>query len=80
MCRADLAALEPRDDSPSTHDCLAAEVRYDRALLRLCASLGIGTSVERFSPPRDERHRLEHALAVRDIDLSLRGSTRDPTA
>ena len=67
-CRADLARSGlPRDD-PS--EVLAAEIRYDGALVWLCASLGITTSTHRFSPPNPERRRLERALAARGIDLT----------
>jgi len=48
---------------------LAAELSYDRALLKVCEEHGIGTSTRRFSRPGEERSRLERALLAIGIDL-----------
>jgi len=48
---------------------LAAELSYDRALLKVCEAHGIVTSPRRFSQPREERARLERELEGVGIDL-----------
>jgi hypothetical protein len=48
---------------------LAAELSYDRALLKVCEAHGIGSSTRRFSRPREERSRLEKELMGIGIDL-----------
>jgi hypothetical protein len=77
-CRVELASADLARDEPSVG--LAAELRYDRALLALCASVGIETSASRFSPTITERRRLEQELTSRDIDLSVRGASRHRAA
>jgi hypothetical protein len=48
---------------------LAYDVNYDCALIRLCAAVGIPAAPASFGRPRDERARLEHALAEAGVDL-----------
>lgn len=48
---------------------LAAELSYDRALIKVCEAHGIYTTPQRFSQPRAERLRLERALFEVGIDL-----------
>jgi hypothetical protein len=48
---------------------LAYEVNYDCALIRLCLAIGIPARAASFGQPRDERDRLEHALAEAGVDL-----------
>ncbi len=53
---------------------LAAEVAYDRALLKLCEAHGIDVTDLDFVRPEVERARLEEALALAGLDLrSARG-------
>ena len=48
---------------------LAYDVRYDCALIRLCAAAGIETTPASFGQPAVERARLEPALAETGVDL-----------
>jgi hypothetical protein len=48
---------------------LAYDVTYDCALIRLCVAVGIPAAPVSFGRPRDERARLEHALAEAGVDL-----------
>ncbi|HUD69820.1 MAG TPA: hypothetical protein VMQ40_06250 [Acidimicrobiales bacterium] len=66
MCRTEM--LAPRT-AGSACIALAAEIAYDRALIKLCASQQIPVNVMGFSQPRSERERLEHALAATGTDL-----------
>ena len=65
VCRAQM--LESARDTAAV--ALAAELSYDRALLKVCEAQGIGTSTRRFSRPGEERSRLEKELRAMDIDL-----------
>jgi hypothetical protein len=65
VCRAQM--LESARDTAIV--ALAAELSYDRALLKVCEAHGIGTSPHRFSRPREERSRLERELKAVGIDL-----------
>ena len=49
---------------------LAAEVTYDRALVKLCTTNGIEADALAFSNPSAERARLERELATVGIDLA----------
>ncbi len=49
---------------------LAHDVRYDCALIRLCAASGIETTPAAFGQPRVERARLERALADTGMNLA----------
>jgi hypothetical protein len=53
----------------SAEQGLADDVRYDCALIRLCAASGIETAPASFGQPRVERARLERALATTGMDL-----------
>lgn len=53
----------------SAQDLLAAEVAYDRALIRLCDALGIAARIDSFADPRRERSRLESQLSAAGINL-----------
>jgi len=68
-CRAQLLLTGVGQGRPA-NDSLAAEVTYDRALIRLCDDVGVVTSVANFADPRSERNRLEDTLSGRaGIDL-----------
>lgn len=69
-CRAHLLLATGTGQGHSAYDFLAAEVAYDRALIRLCKDVGIAASVADFADPRPERSRLEGMLTARmGIDL-----------
>jgi hypothetical protein len=59
----------------SAHDLLAAEVAYDRTLVRLCDEIGVATSATSFADPMAERHRIEQLL-VESHDLDVNGLAR----
>jgi hypothetical protein len=63
-----LASAPYRGESASL--ALAAEVSYDRALIKLCTANGIAADVVGFSHPGAERARLERELATAGIDLA----------
>lgn len=69
-CRRVLADSSPPGTGPEGD--LAANIEYDLALLRLCASRGIDGDPHRFDRPREERARLEAELARRGVDLDGR--------
>lgn len=48
---------------------LAYDVDYDSALIKLCMAVGIDAEPTSFGQPREERTRLEHALAEAGVDL-----------
>jgi hypothetical protein len=69
VCRAQMLASAPhRGESASL--ALAAEVSYDRALIKLCIANGVEADALGFSHPGAERARLEHDLATAGIDLA----------
>ena len=68
-CRAEVSSAGEALGDPLLR--LATGLRYDGALIALCASVGIETSTSQFSPPIAERRRLERELASRGIDLSV---------
>jgi hypothetical protein len=51
---------------------LAAEVAYDRALIKLCEAHRVGVGDLSFLHPQQERARLEVALAAAGVDLTGR--------
>lgn len=51
-------------------ESLAAQVDYDRTLLRLCRLRGIACAPERFTRPDVERRRLEAALMADGVALA----------
>jgi hypothetical protein len=59
--------------SSSAERDLAYDVDYDCALIRLCLAVGIPATSASFGRPRDERARLERALAEADVDLVTAG-------
>jgi hypothetical protein len=61
-------------DAPSR---IASEIRYDRALIRLCRLHDIPCDVARFARPSGERRRLEHALEATGVELKS-GRLREP--
>ena len=48
---------------------LAAELSYDRALIKVCEAQAIDTTSRRFSQPNEERARLERELTAIGIHL-----------
>jgi hypothetical protein len=69
VCRNEMLASAPyRRESASL--ALAAEVSYDRALIKLCMANGIEADALGFADPGAERARLEHDLAAAGIDLA----------
>ncbi len=48
----------------SAAECLARELSYDGALIRLCEALSVPASPVRFTNPTQERQRLELELAA----------------
>jgi len=52
-------------------EAIAADVAYDRELVRLSAKLGTETEPARFASPATERERLERELALRGIHLEV---------
>ena len=77
-CRADLVRSGTSNGEISV--VLAAELRYDRALLALSASVGVETSIQRFSSPIAERRRLELELGSLGIDLTVPSAPQRPRA
>lgn len=59
----------------SAYDLLAAEVAYDRALVRLCGEVGVATSAASFADPITERLRIERVLAE-SLELDLKALAR----
>jgi hypothetical protein len=68
-CRAEALRVSPylRDMAYSS---LAAEVTYDRALIKLCEANDVPALAMNFVHPREERSRLEHHLASSGVDLA----------
>jgi hypothetical protein len=61
--RARLRATERELGTPVV-EALARELSYDGALIRLCESLDVATTPDRFANPVRERARLERELEV----------------
>lgn len=69
VCRAEMLGAGPhRGDT--AYASLAAEIAYDRALIKLCETNGVAVQATSFDFPRQERARLERELAVAGIDLA----------
>lgn len=68
-CRSEMLSAVPRRGE-STYSALAAEIAYDRALIKICLSNDIEVVPGDFVFPSEERDRLEHALASAGIDLN----------
>jgi hypothetical protein len=77
ICRVEMLASAPHSGAPGSL-ALAAEISYDRALIKLCTDNGIVADALGFSHPGAERARLEHDLAVAGIDLTDFARRRDP--
>ena len=67
MCRVQMLDSSPARNSASA--ALAAELSYDRALIKVCQAHGIAVMPWRFSHPNEERTRLESELVAIGIDL-----------
>jgi hypothetical protein len=67
MCRA--AIVQTPRSADATHVALAAEIAYDRALIKLSSANGVGVDVMAFAHPFKARTRLECELAGLGIDL-----------
>ncbi len=67
VCRAQMLDSSPDRDGAST--ALAAELSYDRALIKVCQAHGIEVMPLSFSRPGEERARLEGELVAIGIDL-----------
>jgi hypothetical protein len=67
MCRSATARSPQSGDV--AHVALAAEISYDRALIKLCTASGIEVDVMAFSHPFEARSRLERELAALGTDL-----------
>lgn len=68
-CRYELSATA-RQPKVSAYARLAAEISYDRALVTLCRTKGIGVDITAFAHPRAERMRVELELEAAGIDLA----------
>ncbi len=68
-CRSKMLSAVPRRGE-STYSALAAEIAYDRALIKLCVAHDIDVVPQDFVFPSEERDRLEHALATAGVDLN----------
>ena len=68
VCRAQLLSL-PTPSGNTASRALAAEIAYDRALIRLCETHEIEVAITNFSFPKPERARIERLLAVAGVDL-----------
>ena len=68
VCRSEM--LKPGDyEGDVALTALAVEVAYDRALIKLREAHGIDAIDVNFLHPREERTRLEEALAAAGLDL-----------
>jgi hypothetical protein len=77
VCRDEmLASALHRPGSASM--ALAAEVSYDRALIKLCVANGVEVNALGFSHPAVERERLEHGLMAAGVDLAVLARRRFP--
>lgn len=68
-CRLDMLISIPRYEHDA-YGALAAELAYDRSLIKLSATKGISADVAWFFRPNEERRRLEHALTDAGVDLT----------
>jgi hypothetical protein len=70
MCRTEMQRSGPRRGD-AAHIALAAEIAYDRALIKVCVEQRIDVDVADFSHPMKARSHLEHELADRGINLTV---------
>ncbi len=69
VCRAEMLGVNPlRGDAACSS--LAAEIGYDRALIKLCELNDIAVMASGFAFPKKERGRLERELATAGIVLA----------
>jgi hypothetical protein len=68
VCRADMLSTSPTNGD-TAYSSLAAEVTYDRALIKLCEMNYVTVTATNFAFPRQERIRLERKLVTVGIDL-----------
>jgi hypothetical protein len=68
-CRTHMLLATPRKGEPAFR-ALAAQVSYDRSLIKLCEVFDIATSPDRFSDALSERRRLENELTHAGLDLN----------
>jgi hypothetical protein len=68
-CRTQMLLTSPRSGEPA-YRALAAQVSYDRSLIKLCEIFDIATSVDNFTNPIAERRRLEQELALAGLDFA----------
>jgi hypothetical protein len=74
-CRTHMLLASPRKGEPAFR-ALAAQVSYDRSLIKLCEIFGIATSPDRFSDALTERRRLERELVHAGLDLNKMSRAR----
>jgi hypothetical protein len=75
-CRSRLATLGLRHGNPATVT-LAAEIAYDRALIRLCETHGVDVAITNFAFAKSERARIESRLARIGVDLAATARAED---
>jgi hypothetical protein len=75
VCRNEMLRSGPRSGD-AAHVALAAEVAYDRALIKLCFERQIVVDLSAFSYPVRARFHLEHALADIGVDLTEASQVR----
>ncbi len=67
-CRAEMLKAGTRSNQPA-YALLAAEIAYDRALIKLCEANDVAVRATAFAFPRQERARLERELRAAGVDL-----------
>jgi hypothetical protein len=75
-----IAVNRTRSGQGMVAEYLAAQLAYDRALIRLCLASGIATSPARFERPAIERQRLEDALAGIGVVLDTASNGTEGTS
>jgi hypothetical protein len=78
VCRTEMLVVSAPEREESASMALAAEVAYDRALIKLCTANGIDADPLGFSHPAAERARLERELAAAGIDVVAFARRRGP--
>jgi hypothetical protein len=68
-CRTQMLLTSPRNGEPA-YRALAAQISYDRSLIKLCEIFDIATTADNFSHPVAERYRLERELSRAGLDLA----------
>ncbi len=69
VCRTRMMLRAPQG-AANVYDALAAEISYDRALIKLARAHCLYASAADFSRPEEERRRLESSLLSLGFDLS----------